>query len=62
MFSIVNSGQIYITGGSSGGLYNWIGGSASKTSAHQGKVQTLAISKGELFSGGDDGTIMIWPL
>ena len=46
MFSIVNSGQIYITGGSSGGLYNWVGGSASKTNAHKGKVQTLAISNG----------------
>jgi hypothetical protein len=62
MFSVIYIDNKCVSGGSSGALYLWNGGNGTKIDAHKkGKVHTLIIDKKKnLYSGGDDGSIIYW--
>jgi microtubule-associated protein-like 6 len=62
MFCVTQIDGKYISGGGSGAIYTWGGGSGTKIEAHKnGKVHALLVdSKKNLYSGGDDGSIIYW--
>lgn len=51
----------YVSGGSSGGLFLWSGGKASKIEAHKGKVHSIKVMNGKsVYTGAEDGKIISW--
>jgi WD40 repeat protein len=63
MFAICCSKRTYITGSGTGRLYNWPGDSTSSKpiAGHQGgKIQTLRAFNDAVYSGGDDGLLLMW--
>ena len=53
--------QYCVTGSKSGNIYLWNGDNANKPfKAHNGEVGVLLASKQTLFSGGDDGVVILW--
>ena len=53
--------QYCVTGSKSVNIYLWNGDSANKPfKAHNGEVGVLLASKQTLFSGGDDGIVILW--
>jgi len=53
----------YVTGGTSGAVYLWNGGSGIPTISHKGKVDCFAIDlSGILYSGDSKGKILSWKL
>ena len=54
-------GAKYVSGGASGNLFLWTGGSATKVDAHKGKVHVIKVDKGKtVYSGSEDGKIICW--
>ena len=62
MFCCISSKRnIYITGSGSGKIYNWSSTAGIKAiDAHRGKVQCLAEKGSKVYSGGDDGIVLVW--
>lgn len=61
MFCCVSSKKTYVSGSGDGGIYNWSGNiSGDKIKAHTGKVQALVFFKDSVYSGGDDGKVLVW--
>lgn len=61
MFTCAVSKNIYLTGSGSGKIYNWNDTKSMKSiDAHKGKVQIIVCLMGRVFSGGDDGIVLIW--
>ena len=53
--------QYCVTGSKSGNLYVWTGESAGKPiKAHNGEVAALLANKSVIYSGGDDGVVILW--
>lgn len=56
-----SNNQYCVTGSKSGNIYLWNGESANKPlKAHNGEVGVLLASKTSLYSGGDDGIVILW--
>ena len=61
MYSSAVSKNVYITGSGKGKIFNWNSTTASKgIEAHQGKVQTIFVKGDKVYTGGDDGDILVW--
>lgn len=59
-FAYTNN-QYCVTGSKSGNLYLWTGEAANKPlKAHNGEVSVLLSNKQTLYSGGEDGIVIIW--
>ena len=63
MASAIYWNDIFVTGGSSGKIYSWVGVTGCPTQAHFGSVDCLSIDlKGVLYSGCSKGLIVSWKL
>lgn len=53
-------GAKYVSGGTSGNLFFWNGGTASRIEAHKGKVHSIKVNGKTIYSGAEDGKIIAW--
>jgi WD40 repeat protein len=61
MLSIVCWNDKFVSGGQSGSIYLWSGGSGTPTKGHEGRVDCLSVdSKNNLYSGCSKGMIIAW--